>query len=119
MSCTTTSPPNSSSSPTNPGREETLKQQVRLRFTAAEIRDGNTTIRAAVEHANITYQTAGQESQSFEWREGEAGPEQDRPLASLYRALGNTVFEIVIDANGNITEVSGLDRVPVRGPRPH
>lgn len=100
-----------------PGQEETLNQQLRLRFTAAEIRKDGATVRAALEQATITYHPAGEDAQTFEWREGEAGPEEERPLAKLYRTLGNTVFELSLDSSGNITNISGLDRVTagVRG----
>jgi hypothetical protein len=95
-------------------REDGLEQHLRVRFAVARVDPDGALVRAGVESVKV--KTTGQDAAAFEWKEGDGpGPEEEPPLAAMYRQLSGTVFEVLLDRRGVIQEVSGLDRVAAAG----
>ncbi len=95
---------------------EVLEQKLRLRFTVARVDKDGALIRGRLESAKVHFRSPGSDAADFEWKEGDAaGPEEEPPLAQMYRQLVGTIFELSLDEKGAIDSVSGLDRVAGAG----
>lgn len=100
---------------------QSLEQEVRIRFTVAQVdEEGTATVRAAFESINASVRPLdGGPASTFQWRADEApaaAGDKDAlknagPLYPMYRELAGSFLQFRVASDGTLADVEGLDGV--------